>query len=184
MEGRRVLAPPSPTHYELRQVSPHPAHPVPPRAAGASGLVRALPRDGSRTNPKSSCVVAASWAPPHRRGDEPGQTLGSPLQHTATLLSGTWGLASPLAQSRTCRELASRPQQGPLKNGSRGCAQRSSWPFKNNPRRGSKYSQAQDKPQILAGLGPRPGHTAFDTKRSLPGQTQSSAPSCALSKRL
>lgn len=121
VEGRRVLEPPNrapgPTLRELRQVSPHP---VPARAARATGPVGGLLGAGSLTN--TSLSVGQAPDPPalhkgthsvlksalhpgvhpgHLRGDEPRQTLGSWLQHRTTLLSGTWGPVSPWPQNRT-----------------------------------------------------------------------------------
>lgn len=123
-------------------------------------------------------------------GPGPGSFLQYPVHltssspRTQSCYLGPQGLAPHLAQRRAHGKQVWSPQDVPLTNGWVGSAERSNWPFKNNPRRGSKCSQAEAQPQILAGLGPRREKTPTDTRRPPPGQIQHSAWTRALSKLL
>lgn len=129
------------------------------------------------TVPGQAKEVAPTWSPPRGQGDEPreqvpgwpqaqaGPWVSAPAQGLPTTPQSRspscpldpQGLAPCLAQSEACGKWVWSPQQGPPKNGIREAVPRGSCPFKNNPRWGSESSQAQDRPQLLAGER-QPGH--------------------------
>lgn len=149
-EGRTVLEPPVEVPASC---SPGPRTSAPSTCTGGSGD-RPCQRAAGRSVPdklqvgqdpeqpalcKGSALcssqprtVRASWSPPRRRGDEPRWTL----------LSGTRGPASPLPQSRACGERVWRVSKSPLRPGAGLCPEKQ-LTLKNNPRRGSKHSQAR-----------------------------------------